>query len=57
MIKFLKEVRAELEKVTFPSRKELIRLTGVVIFISLVVGIFTGVADIIFTKLLEYIVK
>lgn len=57
MLKFLKEVRGELEKVTFPSRKEIVRLTGVVIFISVFVGVFIGVSDLLFTKVLELIIK
>lgn len=49
-IVFLKEVRSELGKVSWPSRKEAIRLTAVVIFVSLAVGIFIGAMDYIFTK-------
>ena len=36
---FLKEVRDELKKVVWPTRDEIIRLTGVVIFVSVIVGI------------------
>ena len=57
MLKFLREVRAELEKVTFPSRNEVIRLTGIVLAISLIVGVFSGAADYLFIKILEIIIK
>jgi preprotein translocase subunit SecE len=41
---FLREVRAELRKVIWPTRKELITYTTVsVIFILVMVGIVTGV--------------
>jgi preprotein translocase subunit SecE len=53
---FLKEVRDELKKVVWPTRDEIIRLTGVVILVSLVVGIFLGGTDFILTKLIELIV-
>ncbi|PJE67610.1 preprotein translocase subunit SecE [Candidatus Shapirobacteria bacterium CG10_big_fil_rev_8_21_14_0_10_40_9] len=49
-IVFLKEVRSELGKVSWPTRKEAIRLTAVVIFVSLAVGIFIGAMDYIFAK-------
>lgn len=54
---FLREVRAELAKVTWPKRDEVMRLTAVVIIISTVVGIYLGGLDLAFTKLLEYIVS
>lgn len=50
---FLKEVRSELEKVSWPSREEAIRLTGIVILVSVAVGIFIGIFDYIFTKLMQ----
>ncbi|HYM64993.1 MAG TPA: preprotein translocase subunit SecE [Candidatus Sulfotelmatobacter sp.] len=53
---FLKEVRDELKKVVWPTRDEIIRLTGVVILVSLGVGIFLGTTDFILTKLIGLIV-
>jgi preprotein translocase subunit SecE len=54
---FLRETQDELKKVTWPTRQEVIRLTLVVIVISLVVGLFLGVLDFSFTKLLAIIIK
>ena len=54
---FLKEVRTELGKVIWPSRSETVRLTGIVILISVFVGLFIGALDIIFTKLMEIVIK
>ncbi|MCL5438604.1 MAG: preprotein translocase subunit SecE [Patescibacteria group bacterium] len=56
-VKFLLEVRDELKKVTWPTQNEVIRLTLVVIAISMLVGFFIGGFDFIFTKLMELIVK
>ena len=56
-IAFLRETQDELKKVVWPTRQEIIRLTLVVIAISLIVGVFLGGLDFIFTKLLETIVK
>jgi len=43
--RFLKEVVAELRKVTWPTKDELIGSTMVVIVVSLVVAIFIGIVD------------
>ncbi|OGH21234.1 MAG: preprotein translocase subunit SecE [Candidatus Levybacteria bacterium RIFCSPLOWO2_01_FULL_38_13] len=56
-VSFLKEVQDELKKVVWPTRDEIIRLTFVVIFVSVVVGIFLGGLDFILTKLTEIILK
>jgi preprotein translocase subunit SecE len=53
---FLKEVRDELQKVVWPTRDEIIRLTGVVILVSLGVGLFLGVIDFILTKLIGLLI-
>jgi len=50
---FLTEVRQELKKVTWPTRKETIRFTLMVVFISLGVAFFLGAADFVFTWLLN----
>lgn len=44
-IKFIKEVVTELKKVTWPTRDETVKLTAVVIAISVIVGIFIGSLD------------
>ena len=54
---FLKEVKVELAQVVWPTKNETIRLTGVVIFISVVVGIILGTADFLLTKVMAVIIK
>jgi preprotein translocase subunit SecE len=56
-ITFFGEVRDELKKVVWPTRQETIRLTLVVITVSLLVGLFLGGLDFIFVKLIGIIVK
>ena len=46
--RFLGEVVSELKKVTWPSRDETIKLTAVVIALSVAVGAFIGALDSIF---------
>lgn len=54
---FLKETLDELKKVTWPSQNEVIRLTIIVIAVSLIVGVFIGALDFVFTKITEIVVK
>lgn len=54
---FFGEVKSELAKVTWPTKDQVVRLTGVVVVISLIVGIFIGILDLSFTKIVEFIVK
>jgi len=49
---FLKEVRLEIKKVNWPTRKETFRYTIIVIGVSLGVAIFLGTLDFIFKTLI-----
>jgi preprotein translocase subunit SecE len=51
IVKFIQETIAELKKVTWPTRHETLKLTVVVITISLIVGIFIGGLDALFLSL------
>lgn len=53
---FLKDVRLELKKVSWPSREETTKLTGVVILVSVVIASFLGLLDFIFLRLLNILV-
>jgi preprotein translocase subunit SecE len=56
-INFLIEVKDELSKVVWPSRQETIKLTGMVIFVSVAVGLFVGGLDFLFTKIMAIIIN
>jgi preprotein translocase subunit SecE len=56
-VQFLKEVRVEMKKVTWPHRKEIIGSTAVVIFASFVVAFFLGFVDLILQKVLELVIR
>lgn len=49
-VAFFNEVLAELKKVTWPTREETVKLTAVVIAISVIVGAFIGGLDSLFVK-------
>ncbi len=50
VVTFLKEIRAELRKVTWPTRNELIGSTIVTIVVTLIVSVFIGIVDRVFTQ-------
>jgi preprotein translocase subunit SecE len=50
-LKFFGEVVAELRKATWPTRQEAIRLTIMVIIVSVSVGLFLGAIDYGFTQM------
>ena len=45
IVQFFKDVRVELTKVVWPSRKEALKITGIVIVLSLAVAAFLGLID------------
>ncbi|MCK4520545.1 preprotein translocase subunit SecE [Candidatus Parcubacteria bacterium] len=53
IITFLKEAKLELKKVNWPTRKETVRYTLIVVGISIAVAIFLGGLDVIFSDLLN----
>jgi len=55
VIAFFDSVKLELEKVTWPTRKETIATTGVVIVIVLLISLYLGTCDLILAKLLRLI--
>ncbi len=55
---FLKEARLEMKKVNWPTKQETLRYTLIVIGVSLVVAIYLGGLDFIFTQILNrFIIK
>ena len=57
VIKYLKETRAELKKVNWPSRQEATNLTLIVIAVTASMTILLGTLDFIFSWLFELIIR
>ena len=55
VIQFIKEVRAELKKVSWPTNKELVSYTGVVGLAVVIVCALIWVCDTVFAKLFRII--
>ncbi len=53
-LRFFREVWSELrEKVTWPSRQEIINLTTIVVVVSVAVGLFLGTIDYAFAQIVN----
>lgn len=57
VVTFFSEVKSELSKVTWPKKKEVVRLTSIVILVTLIVGFYVGGIDYIFTTVLSKILS
>jgi preprotein translocase subunit SecE len=53
---FLTEVRAEVRKVTWPSRREALGGTAVVVVVVLLMAAFLGVVDAILSKIVQSLI-
>ncbi len=56
IISFLSEVKMEINKVSWPDDKEVFRYTIIVVVVSIVVAVFLGGLDFIFTILLNKLI-
>jgi len=54
---FLREVRVELKKVTWPSRKQTIGSTVVVLVLVLIISLFLGVVDMGLSQLIRVVLQ
>ena len=52
---FVTEVKAELGKVTWPTRKETLSTTWVVVAIVVVISVYLGACDVVLAKLMRFI--
>jgi preprotein translocase subunit SecE len=55
VMQFFSEAKTELKKVTWPSRKQTLASTSVVIIIVLIVAIYLGIVDYVLAKLMKLI--
>ena len=52
---FIDSVKIELGKVTWPTRKEAIATTSVVVMIVFIISLYLGACDIVLSKLMRLI--
>lgn len=56
-VQFLREVKVELRKVTWPSRKQTVGSTVVVIVLVMILALFLGVVDVGLSKLAQVLLQ
>ena len=54
---FLEEVKVELLKCTWPTKKELVGQSIVVIIAVIILGAFVGLCDLVNMNLLQFIIR
>ncbi|OGK19541.1 preprotein translocase subunit SecE [Candidatus Roizmanbacteria bacterium RIFCSPLOWO2_12_FULL_40_12] len=54
---FVGDIMEELKKVSWPTRKQTVRLTLVVIVISLIIAAYIGIIDVLLAKVLEFLTQ
>jgi preprotein translocase subunit SecE len=57
IIDFLATVRVELTKVVWPTPQQTLKLTVIVILVTVIVGFFVGGIDLALTKLFEIVLN
>jgi preprotein translocase subunit SecE len=56
-VTFVRQTYDELKQVVWPTRKEIFRLTTIVIILSILMGLYIGGLDWILTKAMELFLK
>jgi preprotein translocase subunit SecE len=56
-LQFLREAKAELKKVTWPSKKQTIGSTVVVIVLVMIISLFLGVVDMALSSLIHIVLQ
>lgn len=56
IIQYLKETKGEMKHVNWPTRRQVIQFTTIVIVLSLLTAAFLGFFDFFFTSLLDIFV-
>ncbi|MGQ9681486.1 MAG: preprotein translocase subunit SecE [Anaerolineae bacterium] len=55
--RYLRETRAELRKVVWPTRREATRLSIIVVSVTVAMSIFLGGLDYVFSRLIGLVVR
>ena len=56
-IQFLSGVKGEIDKVTWPSKKEAMGGTAVVLVVVFLIALFLGLVDVLLSKIVEVLLK
>ena len=56
LIQYIKDVRGEMRHVSWPTRKQAVIYTVLVIAISVAVALYLGALDLLFSRGLEFLI-
>lgn len=56
-LQFLREVKVELKKVTWPTRKQTLGSTAIVILLVMIISLFLGIVDIGLSNLIRVVLN
>ncbi|HOZ03379.1 MAG TPA: preprotein translocase subunit SecE [Candidatus Woesebacteria bacterium] len=56
LLPYLREVKAELHKVSWPTREQTKQKTVVVVIVSIIIGLYIGLSDFVFQELIKFII-
>jgi preprotein translocase subunit SecE len=56
IVKYFREARAEMRKVTWPTRQEALHLTGIVLAVTVAMSIMLWILDILFTGVVSALI-
>jgi preprotein translocase subunit SecE len=54
---FFREVKVELQKVTFPTRQETVGSTVVVLVLTMILGIYLGLSDWVLARIVQMLLQ
>lgn len=57
LTRYFREVRAEVRKVTWPSRQEVLRLSAIVLVVLVIMSVFMALLDWGFARLMQAIIN
>ncbi|RME80336.1 MAG: preprotein translocase subunit SecE [Caldilineae bacterium] len=55
IVRYFRETRAEIGKVTWPTREEWLRLSGIVLAVTVAMAIILGAADAISSQIMSFL--
>jgi len=56
LVRYLRGVRSEMRKVTWPTRQATVRLTGIVLAVTVAMSITLGLIDWVFSRLFALLI-
>jgi preprotein translocase subunit SecE len=56
IVAFFSDMIAEMKKVTWLTRREIVYLTGLVLLVSIIVGIILGLVDFAFSEFISRVI-